>query len=353
MTNPVQTKRGRVPVLVVTGFLGSGKTTFVNALLRHPRLQRTAVIVNEFGEVGVDNLLVAGAVDNILLLEGGCLCCGMLGTLRETLLDLYGRQSAGEIPPFERVLVETSGLADPAPILQTLLRDSLVGPYFALDGLVALVDALLGEAELEQHREAVQQVAMADRLLVTKTDLTNNRCPPALAARLRGLNVTAPIETAQFGVVDPTYVFGCNEVCADTLKAARAEAMAGHEPSHPSKVRTEAFVIDRAVSWAGLAAWTDAVREFFGEKLLRCKGVLSVTGVAGPVVVQGVQKVFTTPLVLERWPNAERRSVLVCISMNLDTEMLRATLKLLHAEPGTYRPSSLDDLLTNAASDWG
>ena len=154
---------GRIPVTVLTGFLGSGKTTLLHALLLHPQLEDTAVVVNELGEIGLDHVLVTGAIDNVVLLDAGCLCCTVLDTLRETLIDLYGRRSTGDVPHFRRVLVETSGLADPTPVLQSLLRDSLITPYYAFDGLVTTVDALFAETALDEYSESVQQIALADR----------------------------------------------------------------------------------------------------------------------------------------------------------------------------------------------
>lgn len=351
----METTDGRLPVLVLTGFLGSGKTTLLNALLGHPELEDTAVVVNELGEIGVDHLLVTGSVDNILLLDGGCLCCSLLGTLRDTLLDLYGRRSVGEVPPFRRVLVETSGLADPAPILQTLLRDSLVGPYYRLDGLVTVVDALFAETELEQYRESVQQVALADRLIVTKTDLTGGHCPPTLEVQLRSLNASAPLHAAQFGVIEPARLLGSGKISLRELALRGDEPgdtdRAGHQSRHSPAVRTDSFVLAEPATWAGLAGWTDLVKEFFGKNMLRCKGILKLAGVDGPVLVQGVQNVFAQPVTLDSWPDNERYSRLVCISRDLDPAALRASLKLLHAEPGTYRPASIQELIDSGVAD--
>ena len=349
----MSTPSGRIPVTVLTGFLGSGKTTLVNALLQHPQLEDTAVVVNELGEIGLDHLLVTGAIDNVVLLDAGCLCCTVLNTLRETLIDLYGRRSAGEVPHFRRVLVETSGLADPAPILQQLLRDSLVTPYYAFDGLVTTVDAVFAETELDDYGESVQQVAIADRLIVTKTDQTGGVCPPGLQKRLEALNPTAPLLTVRRGVIEPEQILGSsgdsplNAAMESQPIVAHEHIGAGHDPAsrHAASIRADAFFIDKAIGWAGLAAWTDLVVEFFGRKMLRCKGILQISGVDRPVLVQGVQTVFASPIQLGEWPDDDHRSRLVCISNDLEAKLLRSSLEVLHAEPGTYRPATIEDLL--------
>ena len=330
----------RIPVTVLTGFLGSGKSTLLNRLLRHPDLADTAVVVNELGEIGIDQLLVAGVCDNVLLLDSGCLCCTALNSFRETLADLQARRASGELPAFRRLVVETTGLADPGPILQSLLRDSLVTHYYSLDGLVTTVDAVFGEAELAQYVECRQQVSLADRLLVTKSDQTGGACPAALRGQLRALNQAAPILVVPDGAVPPAALLGA---------AAPAETRhtmvdtAGQR--HTDGVRTDSFVIDGEIRWAGLAGWCDALCEFFGSRILRCKGILLIADIDRPVLVQGVQSVFAAPLTLPRWPDDDRRSRLVVISRGVDERELRATLSLLHAEPGTFRPGSLQELL--------
>lgn len=371
----------RIPVTVLTGFLGSGKTTLLNALLRRPELADTAVIVNEIGAVDVDRDLLAGSADDVLLLDSGCLCCAMLNSFRETLASLYERRARGELAPFRRVIVETTGLADPAPILQTLLRDSVVGGLFELHRLVATVDALHGEAELAEHAECEAQVAMADRLVVTKTDLTGGVAPAALLEALQRLNPTAPVVSTVAGAVEPEVLIGPDVPAAsvpatpgrEAPGAASRAAAAAAEPApdappyaimpaaphsashgrffaasvtarHDAAIVTESFVIERPVTWAGLAAWMDSVREFFGARMLRCKGILAVGDPGAPVVVQGVRTVFSRPEKLARWPGEDQSSRLVCISRGIEAGLVEASLALLHAEPGTFRPATIDEL---------
>lgn len=332
--------RARIPVTVLTGFLGSGKSTLLNRLLRNADLADTAVVVNELGEIGIDQLLVAGVCDNVLLLDSGCLCCTMLNSFRETLADLQARRATGELPAFRRVVVETTGLADPAPILQSLLRDSLVAHYYSLDGLVATVDAAFGEEELVQYVECRQQVSLADRLLVTKADQTEGACPPSLLERLRVLSPVASIVVVPEGEVSPAIVLGA----AAAADGSYTMVSAIGQP-HTDGVRADTFVIDGEIRWAGVAAWCEALREFFGRRILRCKGILLVADIGRPILVQGVQSVFAAPLVLPQWPDDDRRSRLVVISRGVEERELRATLGLLHAEPGTFRPGSLQELL--------
>ena len=332
---------------MLTGFLGSGKTTLLNSALRDPRLRDTVVIVNELGDVGLDHLLVAGSAENVVLLDSGCLCCGLLGTLRDTLLDLHARRLRGLLPAFSRVVVETSGLVDPAPALQSLLRDPLVARDFRLEGVVATLDALLGESELDAHPEAVAQLCLADRIVVTKTDLCGGGIPDALRARLRALNPAAG-----------AHLFVRGDDAGALLPAAGAGRPDGGEPvwsglrctevapaaRHDGRIRSDVFLLDAPVSWAGLAGWIELVREHFGARLLRCKGLVRIQGAEAPVVVQGVQGVFAAPYALEAAATADARPVLVCIHRDIDSTELRASLRALGAEPGTHRAARLSDL---------
>lgn len=328
MLNPAlgRDRAGRVPVTILTGFLGSGKTTLLNGLLRDPAWSDSAIVVNEFGDVGLDHLLVEGAKDNILLMDAGCLCCAVLDSLPATLADLFHRRARGDVPPFRRLLVETSGLAEPGPILRTLMRDPVVSHFYRPQGLVCAIDAVFGLRTLAAHHEAQAQAAMADRLLVTKTDLTGGACPPDLELRLGSLNPTAPI--ACLGPGDPVApAFAADPSDADEPWLGRLAADDGHEHHH-SDVTSISLVTDAAITWEGLAAWIDHLRARHGPDLLRCKGILKVVGVDGPVILHGVQSIFDTTRA-KAWPDAERRSRIVLIGRALDRAAIDPSLSLL------------------------
>jgi G3E family GTPase len=328
----------KIPVTVLSGFLGSGKTSLLNRLLRLPSLADTAVIVNEIGEIGIDQALIRGTTDEVVQLASGCLCCGLLNSLRETLLALHERRARGELTRFERVVVETTGLADPAPLIQTLLRDPLLAPFFGFGGLTTTVDAHFGAATLAQHVEARMQVAFAERLLLTKTDLTAGACPEALRRALGELNADAPRVVPGTEPLDPELVFGSASEPRGTVPYVALPAVSG--PRHPDGIVTESFLIEAPVTWAGLAAWMAGVRDTAGARLLRCKGLLLIAETGRPVLIQGVRNLFAAPQRLAHWPDADHRSRLVCISQGLEPGELRRSLSWLQAEPGTFRSPS-------------
>jgi G3E family GTPase len=336
----------RIPVHVLTGFLGSGKTTLLNRLLREPGLADTAVIVNEFGEVGLDHLLVAGGRDNVLLLESGCLCCTLLDSLRETLADLYHRRARGELPPFRRVVVETTGLADPAPILLTLIRDPIATAWFGLGRVVATVDALHGLEELATYPEARAQVAAADLVLFTKTDLTGGTAPPALVEAVMRTNAVATLAdgdkpTAQLRELVFSPIAGD---LAASVRGAREHHSVDETHQHSRAIFSFCAEFERPVSWAGLAAWTSLARASFGKRLLRCKGILWICETGAPVVVQGVQTLFAKPEPIAPAELPDRRSRLVCIADGIDPGTLRASLKALAIEAGGHAPATIGEL---------
>ena len=314
------------PVSVITGFLGSGKTTLLNALLRHPEMRDTAVLVNEFGEIGIDHLLVEELFDEeTVLLNAGCLCCTIRDDLVSTLVSLEERRAAGAIPPFRQAVIETTGLADPAPILHTLLGHEALEYAFRVDAIVTTVDAVNGGGQLDRHPEALRQVAVADRLVLTKTDLVPRREADALRERLRRINPGAPLLEARHGEVAPSRLFGAGPFAADGkdprferwLNEAAYRNDEGHVHHdvnrHDDRIRAWCLEAERPLPLPRFIAWVERLIERHGDALLRLKGVLDVEGSAAPVVVHGVQHVFHPLSRLERWPTHERRSRIVVI----------------------------------------
>jgi G3E family GTPase len=350
-----------IPVTVLTGFLGSGKTTVLNRLLKRIELTATAVIINEFGEVGLDHLLVERASEDFVVLNSGCLCCTVRGDLITTLRDLFLRRVRGEIPEFQRIVIETTGLADPAPVLHTLMTDPLIAARYRLDGVVATVDAVNGMRTLDGHAEAVKQAAVADRILLTKQDLASSDQVAALTARLRGLNAGTPILPVADGAVDPAAIFniGLYDPASKSVEVQRwlhDEAYAvehahqhphdhaheaednndhGHETGHhdvnrhDDRIHAFCVVRDAPVLWDAFAAWLDIMAAMRGDDLLRVKGIVNIVDrPARPVVVHGVQHLFHPPTLLEAWPSEDHRTRLVFIVRDIEREAIEDTLRI-------------------------
>jgi G3E family GTPase len=324
----------KTPVFLLTGFLGSGKTTLLNKALKDPALANTAVVVNELGEVGLDNLVIAQATDNVVLLDAGCLCCANTGALHETLADLDGRRARGEIPFFERVIIETSGAADPAPLVNVLLGHPLVTAAYAFEATVCVIDAQHFLASRMEYPELDKQAAFADRFIVTKTDLAD---PAPALDFVRGLNPGAEICDSVVGLFSTLEVARRHRAPISSLGPIRGRV-------HFSGIRAYAFRPDPPVTWAGWSAWCRLAAAEFGARLIRVKGLLHMEESGEIALVQGVQGVFHPPQRLREWPDADHGNRLVCIARDLSERDLAATLAALNTPAGTQAVYSMQEL---------
>lgn len=327
----------RVPVTVLTGFLGSGKTTLLNRLLRLPDLRGTAVIINEFGAVGLDHDLVAHTDEQMVLLSNGCICCTIRGDLVGALERLAADPSA-QAGRLRHVVLETTGLADPAPILHTLMGDPRVVRNWRLAGVATTVDAVNGATTLDRQPEAVKQVAVADRLFLTKTDLADPYARDALLERLRHLNPTALVSTEAGAALDALRGLLDASPLNPTLAAIagnRALAFhpvpsAGHDPNrHDDHIRSFAIVRETPLPREGFFAWLDMIARMRGDDLLRVKGLVHLDdSPERPLVIHGVQHIFHPPEWLPAWPSEDRRTRIVFITRDIDADAIEEMLRV-------------------------
>lgn len=305
----------RIPIILVTGFLGAGKTTLIQKILQSPQGASTAVIVNEFGDVGIDNAILRSANENIVLLGNGCLCCSMRSDLEETLAELLAQAATGAVPSFDRIIVETSGLADPGPILQTFVADRGIGREFHLETVITVVDALSIENNLDRMPEAERQVVMADRLLVSKTDLVEADTVARVKQLLSKRNPSAEI---------------CSMPAAQLDLGALIQAPAHPRADIPGPARHSdgigcfTIFMDEPIHWPVFTHVLDVLIDLRGSDLLRVKGLLATREHKGPLVVHAVQHVMHPPVELLAWPDDDRRSRLVFIARNLVREQVYA-----------------------------
>lgn len=379
----------RIPVTILTGFLGAGKSTLLNRLLKDPAMRDCAVIINEFGDVGIDHLLVESAGDEVVELSDGCLCCTVRGELIDTLADLIDRMQTGRIRPLKRVVIETTGLADPAPVMQSVMGHPVIAEHFGLEGVVTLVDAVHGESTLSHHEEAVKQAAVADRLVMTKTDLADAAAVARLKATLAALNPRALVTDVQDAGADcrlllDNGLYDPEQKSADVRRWLGEEATAdepghGHDHHHAhdhvcgpdcghahhdqdhhhhdhaahdvnrhgAGIRSFSILHDKPVSPMALEMFVDLLRSAHGEKLLRMKAIVGLSdNLERPVVLHGVQSIFHPPVRLDQWPDpSDRRTRMVLITKDLPESFVTDLFDAFTGTPRIDRPdrAALED----------
>jgi G3E family GTPase len=328
---------GKIPVTIVTGFLGSGKTTLISKLLPHPQMNKVAVVINEVGEIGIDHDLVAMSSENISLLANGCICCSVRTDIQETLRDLFARRQVGEVFDFDRVIIETTGLANPAPLLQTLTSDTLLEARFRLDGVVTLVDAVNGYHQLSEIPEALQQIALADQILLTKTDIAETSLTLDLVQELRAINPDAGLTKVINGQIEPDQLInlGLGSAKIDLQSLNFLNSILDQSPNHDvggegrylgslmkkhPNIKTASISFKEPFTWPAFSSALDLLISLRGPDLLRVKGIVNVEG--RPTVIQGVQHIFHNPVTLEKWPSDNFDSRIVFITRNISAKAI-------------------------------
>lgn len=353
-----------IPVSIITGFLGSGKTTLLNRLLQDPALANSLVIINEFGEIGIDHLLVSTPIENMRLLGNGCLCCVVRGDLVDTLADAARQRRDGSIPPFDRVLVETTGLADPVPIIQTVVTDQEVAPSYRLDTVIGVVDAVNAQTQFDHQPESVKQVAVSDLLLLSKTDIASADQIAEVESRVRAINRSVEMIRVLHGGVDPRLLFGrgtvdghaaagqvarwlgdpkdgTDDACAFDDHAHCDHGHHDHASTrHDDRVYTFSVTQDQPTNPGALTIWLSMLASFRSANLLRVKGLVNVEG--RPVVIHAVQSVLHEPVELAHWPSEDRRSRIVFIVRDMQREELERTMDVLLAPETSSSKNELD-----------
>jgi G3E family GTPase len=366
----------RIPVSILTGFLGAGKSTLLNRILKDPAMKDAAVIINEFGEVGIDHLLVESSSDTVVELSDGCLCCTVRGELVDTLAELVDGMQTGKIKPLSRIVIETTGLADPAPVMQSVMGHPAISQHFDLDGVITVVDAVNGLSTIDGFTEAYKQIAVADRLILTKTTLPEAGDTKALVARLRALNPRAPITNGDAdeagsaailvnGLYDPaSKIADVDRWLKDEVAHDHHDHEHGHHSHHDdgehdhghqhqhghdhhhdvnrhgTSIRSYSIIHDQPIDPMALNMFIDLLRSAHGEKILRMKAIVALTDQPDrPLVLHGVQSIFHMPVRLPAWPEgSDRKTRLVLITKDLSEDYVRELFGAFTGSIGVDRP---------------
>ena len=337
-SEPVSSIDRTIPITVLTGFLGSGKTTLLQRLLRSPKMSRTVVLINELGEIGLDHLLMERVDESVVLLQSGCICCSIRDDLKSALRGLLGRRDRGEIPEFDRVVIETTGLADPGPILYTLLGEPVVRHHLRIESVITTVDAVNAELHLSRNPEGIKQVAAADRIVVTKTDIADPDRTAAVREELERLNPSAELldasqlPDASDGSLDPDSLLAPPRFESSHRSAARPLVEPGERAyvtalrRHSAEIASLSLALEEPLDWTAFGIWLSMLLNRHGDNVLRVKGILQVSGMSTPVFINAVQHIVHPPQHLERWPTDDHRSRLVFITRGIDHAVLRRSL---------------------------
>ena len=324
----------QIPVTVITGFLGSGKTTLLSSILKKKEMQKTAVIINEFGEIGLDHALIEHTDENIVELQSGCICCTIQGDLNKTLIDLFDKMMNGKVSSFNRVLIETTGLANPVPIIHTLMSSIELIRIYSLDGVITVVDSINGEKTLDLHEESLKQLALAEKIIISKTDIVDKDEIKSLVYRIKEINPVSQIIFSKFGNIPLEEIFGLGaydpyKKSADVKNWLAAEKYKDkkhhhhHDVNrHNENIRAFSMMSENPVNMIAFSFFRDMITAALGANLLRMKGIVNIAGEERPAVIHGVQHIFHPVQWLETWPDNDRRTKLVFITQNIKKEQI-------------------------------